>query len=116
MKKFDFTWIPYEIKYYNNVRKEKKTQVNYAQTAKRYSGREMIDACEVNRLIFEYIERKRPCFIGRVGGSEMKLMAYYFRNLFFPFRTDARKDYLHNLCVMSGFFPEDMEMGEEFVK
>ena len=116
MKRFDFAWIPYEIKYHNNIRIEKKTHVNYVQTAKRYSGRELSSPYEVNRLIYEYIDKKRPCFVGRVGGSEMKLIAYYYRNLFFSFRTDARKDYLHNLCIMSGFFPEDMELGEKFVK
>ncbi len=115
VKRFDLAWIPYEIKYHNSIRIEKQAHKNYIQTAERYSKRELLDPYEVNKTIYEYIDNKRPCFVGRVGGSEMKFMAYYLRNRFFPFRTDARKDYLHNLCIMSGFFPEDMELGKKFV-
>lgn len=112
---FEVGWIPYEIKYYYNKRKEKHTHRNYVQTGKRYSGRKLLDLKEVNKEIFRLIENGAPCFIGRMGGTEMKFIAYTLRHQLFPFRTDAREDCLRNLCRMSGFFPNDMELGQRFV-
>ena len=115
MERFDLTWIPYEIKYHNNKRKEKKTHKNYVQTEKRYSGRQLLIPREVNKKIFHFIETETPCFVGRVGGNEMNIIAYSLRHKLFPFRTDAREECLRDLSIMAGFFPQDMELGQRFV-
>lgn len=115
MERFDASWIPYEIKYHNNKRIEKKNHKNYVQTQKRYSGRKLLTPAEVNKKIYSFIYSSTPCFIGRVGGNEMNIIAHSLRHKFFPFRTDARKECLHDLSIMAGFFPQDIEMGQRFV-
>lgn len=106
-------WLYYELKYHIRVRLDKIKKGPIPITD--YLGRKILTLKDTNDLLYKKISEGNPFWAGRMGGSEMSTIAYYMRNQLFPFRTDARKDVLHDLCLLSGFFPEDMKYGERFV-
>ncbi|MCQ2497584.1 MAG: hypothetical protein MJ133_01245 [Lachnospiraceae bacterium] len=111
-----FYWIWAEARGIRRARYERKTQISSVKNIKKYAGKKVLNSKQANKMIYDAIVEKKPFFAGRLGGSEMKLIAYTYRNRYFPFRTDARADYLRHLCQLSGFFPNEMSMGEKFVE
>ena len=108
-----FSWIYYELKYYYRVVKFKyKKRIEL----KHYNGKKVLDIEHLNKWIYDKIIDGKPFFVGRLGGNECLMVTYWERNSMFPFRTDARADRLRDLCKGAGFFPQDINMGEKFVR
>lgn len=116
-------WIFYELKY--NIRNTKftfKDNISNLVTGhlcdhdiKMYAGRKVLSIEETNTLIYDKIKSGEPFFAGRFGGSELSVITQTLKYQAMPFRVDTRMDVLHNLCVLSGFFPEEQNEGKRFV-
>lgn len=109
-------WIYYELRWYVSKLYERRTHMNRAMGAHKYAGKNTLNALQSNQIIYDAIISNVPFFCGRIGGNEMNVIAYSYRYKWFPFRTDARKESLHDLCIGAGFFPEDNMRGEQFVE
>lgn len=68
---------------------------------------------QTNRFMREAILKGEPCFIGRFGGTEMNMIYEYLKSYYVE-GYDNKADATHRLCELSGFFPEDMGLGQQF--
>ena len=105
-------WLYYEINYYIRGR---WNALRGNEIPQKYAGRKVMTLENTNEMLYRKIIEGNPFWAGRIGGNEMNTIAYYMRERLFPFRTDARKDVLHDLYFGAGFFPEDLKCGERFV-
>ena len=110
----DATWIPYELKYMGYKRYLKKHEVNKGTVLSEYAGKPMLSCGEFNEKLYNAITEGIPYMVSRIGGNEMNVIAYTYRNRYFPYRTDARADNIRDLCVGAGFFPREVDYGEQF--
>lgn len=80
------------------------------KSIKRYAGRELISTEEGNRHISQLIESGRPFVASRFGSTELSVIL----------RREAHrnhrpyKDNDANLCLLSGFFPNDAQLMDRF--
>lgn len=76
---------------------------------KRYAGRPILDCNEAQNAIRSLIASGEPCCIARLGANELFSMSC------FEFGIDMKKEKaIDQLCVWSGFFPNDISYGERF--
>ena len=77
---------------------------------KKYAGRDFLTAEAGNDLIYEAIMRGDPFVAGRFGSTELSIMA----------NREARENKRHmkcddhRICELSGFFPENKELIDQF--
>lgn len=102
------SWLWWEIRWF--------IRSHIGKHGKKYAGRIIMSVEDANQYIYDCIKNAEPFFAGRLGNTEMRMIAYSFRNRLFPFRTDGRKDVLHDLYFGAGFFPKDMDKAEQFVE
>lgn len=106
-------WLYYELKYYARTN---FSRLNESKTfVSKYLGRNILSIKSTNELLYKKIMENKPFWGGRIGGNEMSMIAHFIRHQLFPIRTDAREQVLHNLYFEAGFFPEDLDKGEQFV-
>jgi len=111
-KKLTIVWLQHELKYqYRMHRYGSRTSI----VTKIYAGHPVMDEGQTNDWIADAITQGKPVMIGRLGGNECLNMTYWERHKMFPFRTDARADYLRDLCKGAGFFPNDLTYAKRFV-
>lgn len=79
-----------------------------------YSGRKVKDLLSTHEYIANKILDEKAFMVGRFGGTEMKAIYSYLRAEHFPYIND-RKLRISNLCELSGFFPNDVSLGKNFV-
>lgn len=108
-------WIKYELKYYYREIKKKKEKDPYMSCTK-YAGHDIMDIVTTNKYIYDRIIEGKPYAVSRIGGNEMDNIAYYMRNEYFPYRTNACKDVFHDLHLQAGFFPEDLSFQKRYVE
>ncbi len=78
------------------------------------AGKKLLSLDDTNKIIAEYILNGKASWVGRFGGTEMN-MIYEFLKHRIHVDYDNRKDATGRLCELSGFFPNDVLMGERFV-
>lgn len=115
-------WLYYEIKYMMRIgRRKLYNKIPFLELKdissgiRKYAGKTVLSLVETNQMIYERISEGQPFWAGRLGGNEMSMIAQYYKNALFSFRTDARKAKVHELYMGAGFFPEDVREGEKFV-
>lgn len=108
-------WIKYELKYYRREIKAKKEAIPY-MSCNRYANHDIMGMVETNNYIYNRIKEGKPYAIGRIGGNEMNNIAYYMRNEYFPYRTNACRENFHDLHIQAGFFPEDISLQKQYVE
>lgn len=109
-------WLFYEMKYiYRTHIKGRFIDNNTDCKTTKYASKRVLSLDETNKKIYEYIMSGCPFWVGRLGGNEMNTIAYFNRYKLFPFRTDARKECVHDLYLGAGFFPEELDAGNKFV-
>lgn len=75
----------------------------------RYGGRVLKNNIEIVEKIQDYIQDGKPFFMGRFGSTEL------FTTSVFAFKANSKKaGAMNQLKKWSGFFPEDVELGEKF--
>ena len=80
----------------------------------KYAGRKILDITETNNFISSLIRKKNPFMVCRFGATEMNAIISYLQVMHFPYK-DRRENAVAELCKYSGFFPDDLEMGQKFV-
>lgn len=105
-------WLLYELLYHMRLLYYKE-RIKIA--SKKYASEKVLDEKETNELISNLILQGKPAMVARLGGNECCNMAYWKRHDLFSWRTDARQDYLNDLCMGAGFFPNDMLYAQRFV-
>ena len=106
MKKL-ISYLYYDIYSYRLMKafQSLRNKMGYETNPKSIAGkikRQWMYIPEGTELIRESIEDNNPFFAGRIGASELNLM----RNLDFGSESDISKA-IHQLCLWSGFFPDD---------
>ncbi len=79
------------------------------------AGHRLLSIDATNRIISEAIEKQEPFWVGRWGGTEMNMVYEFLRHDLIP-DYDNRVDATNRLCELSGFFPNDVNLGEKFVR
>lgn len=78
------------------------------------AGSRLLSIQATNEMIGGAILEQRPFWAGRFGGTEMNMIYQTLLSRMHP-EKDAREDAVKKLCMLSGFFPEDVNLGERFV-
>lgn len=86
----------------------------YWPLPKREAGRKLLSIEKTNNMISAAIEDGTPFWVGRFGGTEMNVIYEYLKHGVDE-KYDNRIDAMDKLCELSGFFPNDIEMGQRFV-
>ena len=77
---------------------------------KHYANRELKSPIEGNELIKDLLSSQKPCAICRFGLTEMSILAY--REGKKVGKLERNND--NNLCMLSGFFPNDTKQIDKF--
>lgn len=78
------------------------------------AGKKLISAPKTNRVIYNAIIEGKPFWAGRFGGTEMNMIYQQLLYRMHP-EKDAREAAVKQLCMLSGFFPNDTFLAERFV-
>lgn len=113
----------FELK--NNVRIKYNYRMNqvtntlwnktYVPNYKRFSNRTILDKYDANDYISFLIEKSTPFWVGRFGRTELLFIYHYLRNKYYSDNKDFNS-YFNNLCNYSGFFPNDLALGEMYAE
>lgn len=79
------------------------------------AGKKLLSIEATNQLIGDAIDAGNPYWVGRWGGTEMNAVFEYLKHDIYP-SYDNRQDAIQRLCELSGFFPNDIELGDKFVR
>lgn len=100
----------------------RKCQLHELVTGKEYwampkivAGKVLLSTSKTNAMIADAIEWQIPFWAGRFGGTEMNAI-YQFLAYDMDNSKDMRKNAIERLCHYSGFFPNDIALGEQFVQ
>lgn len=115
------TFIYYRIKaeirsvYLTNRDRSKsygQNAIEYSKTLKTYAGRKFLDTYSANQQIKRVIQDGKPFMAARYGATELLNM----RTFDFKYELHSKKiGRFHQLSQWSGFFPDDVNLGKEFV-
>ena len=78
------------------------------------AGKRLLSTVKTNEIIGKAIDDKQPFWAGRFGGTEMNLIYQTLLYRIHP-EKDNRAEAVNRLCMLSGFFPNDIDLGEKFV-
>lgn len=78
------------------------------------ANKKLLDIKKTNTIIANGIYCNESFWIGRFGGTEMNMIFEVLKHRIHP-EYDNRIDAVDRLCKLSGFFPNDVNMGERFV-
>ncbi len=109
-----YNYIIRYLKYRRNQVAEKVCGHEYWPLPNYEAGKKLLSLKKTNELIGEYIEIGNPAWVGRMGGTEMNMIFEVLKHRFHP-EYDNRAHAVECLCELSGFFPNDIEMGDRFV-
>lgn len=85
-------------------------QEKFGNSKRRYMGRRMLSADEMNTFIYNSLISGEPFMVCRFGSTELtSLSSFYFKN-----EGDYQKAIDH-VCFYSGFFPNDVKLGPKFM-
>lgn len=83
-------------------------------TYKSVAGKKVLQADDVNILIYNKIKSGRPFMVGRYGGCENDVLASYYINQNVGVPVSELK--FNYLCTNAGFFPKKIELLSDYVK
>ncbi len=102
------------IKYRRTQISERMFGHEYWPLPKYEAGKKLLSIEKTNTLIADMILSENPFWVGRFGGTEMNAIYSFLKHKYHP-ENDNRVDAVSRLCQLSGFFPNDIQMGERFV-
>lgn len=79
------------------------------------AGKWLLSAEATNKIIGQAITEQKPFWAGRFGGTEMNMIYHTLLYRMHP-EKDNRVEAVKKLCMLSGFFPDDIRLGEKFVE
>lgn len=86
---------------------------SYWGNPKMVAGVPLKSVIKTNQIIYEKIVNGEAFWTGRFGGTEMNLIYQTLAHRKNP-NVDRRADAVQRLCLLSGFFPFSIELGEKF--
>lgn len=89
----------------------KRGIVDYFNTLTQYSGKQIHGRKETGALIRDMLASEKPFLVARYGYTEMFVM----RTFDFKMKFNYQKA-IEQLCRWSGFFPNDIQLGERFLE
>lgn len=109
-----YNYILHYIRYKKCILYEKLTGREHWAMPRVVAGRRLLSAVTTNKIIGNAILRDEPFWAGRFGGTEMNMIYQTLLSRMHP-EKDHRAEAVQKLCMLSGFFPEDVVLGEKFV-
>lgn len=91
-----------------------KQNLKHEFSYKTLAGRAVLTVEETYQLIADSIKRQCPFMAGRFGRTEQNLIVHTLNRRYGKAET-KEESALKALCVYSGFFPEDIQLGRKFV-
>ena len=89
-----------------------------AMQRKKYGDRIIHDNKWTNMHISEMVMSDKPCMVSRFGLTEMNFLCSYLENK--NNNTSATRagleDAMNRLCLLSGFFPNNLALGQQFAE
>lgn len=94
--------------------------MSYSMKIRKLAGKRILERKEANQHIAELIKRGEPFWVGRYGSTEMQflnavLYKRYIGGKTGPLNWDVESR-LSKLCDLSGFFPDDYELGMRYAE
>lgn len=102
------------LRYKRNQMSEKFLGHEYWPFPTYEAGKKLLSYEETNALIGERLLGQTPFWVGRFGGTEMNMIYEVLKHRIHP-DYNNNKEAIDRLCTYSGFFPNDIELGEQFV-
>lgn len=78
------------------------------------AGKKLMSVPKTNKVIYDAIMEGNPFWAGRFGGTEMNMIYCQMLYRMHP-EKDTREAATKQLCMLSGFFPNDLSLSERFV-
>lgn len=82
-----------------------------------YANQRVMGKKETNHFIADKIEEGKPFMVARMGNTELAVMISVLKRRIFgntPENDMRFKEWFHNLGELSGFFPDEPELAEDF--
>ena len=109
-----YNYLMHYVRYRKCQIYEKFTGREHWAMPRMVAGKRLLSAEAVNEMIGAAILEQKPFWAGRFGGTEMNMI---YQTLLYRMHPDKdhRMEAVSKLCMLSGFFPNDIELGERFV-
>lgn len=109
-----YNYILHYIRYRKCQIHEKLFGTEYWSMPRFVAGKKLISTPKTNEIIYHAIESGKPFWTGRFGGTEMNMIYQELLYRMHPEKAD-REAAVKQLCMLSGFFPNDVGLAEKFV-
>lgn len=81
----------------------------YGNSIKRYAGKKMLSAEEMNKFIYEGLNGDNPFMVCRFGSTELTSLSSFYFN-----RKAEYQSAIDHLAFSAGFFPADVSLGKRY--
>ena len=78
------------------------------------AGKKLMSTPKTNQIIYDAIVAGKPFWAGRFGGTEMNMIYQQLLYRMHPEKASVETA-VNQLCMLSGFFPNDLSLAEKFV-
>lgn len=109
-----YNYMIHYVRYRKNQFYEKFAGKSHWAMPHIVAGKWLISPVRTNQIIENAILENKPFWVGRFGGTEMNMIYHTLLYRMHP-EKDNREDAVTRLCLLSGFFPKSIELGEKFV-
>lgn len=108
-----YNYMLHYIRYRKSRMYEKLTGKGHWPMPHMVAGKWLISTPKTNEIIGHAITEGKPFWAGRFGDTELKMVYQTLLHRMHP-EKDDRETALRQLCTNAGFFPYDMNLGEQF--
>ena len=109
-----YNYIIHYVRYRKNQFLRFVIKKDYWAMPKVVGGKILLSTKKTNDIIGKAIEKGDAFWVGRFGGTEMNMIYTVLKHRFHEDK-DEREEGVKKLCELSGFFPNDVYLGEKFV-
>lgn len=109
-----YNYILHYIRYRKHQVYEKLLGKDYWAMPRFVAGKKLMSIPGTNKVIYDAIVAGEPFWAGRFGGTEMNMIYQQLLYRMHPEKATVEKA-VNQLCMLSGFFPNDLSLAEKFV-
>jgi hypothetical protein len=109
-----YNYILHYVRYRKHQVYEKLFGLDYWAMPRFVAGKKLMSTPKTNQIIYDAIVAGKPFWAGRFGGTEMNMIYQQLLYRMHPEKASVETA-VNQLCMLSGFFPNDLSLAEKFV-
>ena len=109
-----YNYILHYIRYRKHQVYERLFGLDYWAMPRFVAGKKLMSTPKTNQIIYDAIIAGKPFWAGRFGGTEMNMIYQQLLYRMHPEKASVEAA-ANQLCMLSGFFPNDLSLAEKFV-